>query len=60
VLDLLSDESLLESYYEAIKQNLDIEFISILKEEIEERGLSEELIKIPAAFNRHNFSLIID
>ncbi|WP_227938822.1 sporulation histidine kinase inhibitor Sda [Alkalihalobacillus deserti] len=59
MLDLLSDESLLESYSEAIKQNLDIEFISILKEEIEERGLSKELIKTPA-IDRYNFSLIMD
>ncbi|WP_332697081.1 sporulation histidine kinase inhibitor Sda [Halalkalibacter lacteus] len=59
MLDLLDDESLLESYYEAIKLNLDIEFISILKDEIKERGLSEELKGI-SAIDRHNFSLIID
>ncbi|WP_227937239.1 sporulation histidine kinase inhibitor Sda [Alkalihalobacillus deserti] len=35
----LDDRSLLEAYYEAVRNNLEIDFISILKEEIDARGL---------------------
>jgi hypothetical protein len=52
----LDNETLLESYYEAIKLNLDIDFISILKDEIKERGLCEKLKSKSAG----DLSLIID
>ncbi|MFC0470835.1 sporulation histidine kinase inhibitor Sda [Halalkalibacter kiskunsagensis] len=45
MVSLLDDKILLESYHEAIKLNLDREFISILKDEIKERGLYNELKK---------------
>ena len=39
MFDNLDDQQMLEAYYKAIKLNLDIDFICILKEELEARGL---------------------
>ncbi|WP_332694718.1 sporulation histidine kinase inhibitor Sda [Halalkalibacter lacteus] len=38
----LDNQALLEAYYEAIRLNLEIGFISILKEELDARGLTTE------------------
>ncbi|WP_332633683.1 sporulation histidine kinase inhibitor Sda [Halalkalibacter flavus] len=38
----LDDQTLSEVYYEAIRLNLDTDFISILKEELDARGLDTE------------------
>ncbi|MFC0471815.1 sporulation histidine kinase inhibitor Sda [Halalkalibacter kiskunsagensis] len=35
----LDDQAMLEAYYEAIRLDLEIVFISILKEELDARGL---------------------
>jgi hypothetical protein len=40
MLEPLDDQTLLEAYYEAVRSELSIDFISILKEEIDARGLS--------------------
>lgn len=42
-LQLLSDQSLLKSYIDAVKLELSQEFILILKKEIEERSLSDQV-----------------
>jgi hypothetical protein len=55
----LDDKVIIESYYEAMKLNLDKGFISILKNEIKERGLSEE-IQRTSAVDYQNFQLIVD
>jgi hypothetical protein len=55
----LDDEVIIESYYEAMKLNLDKGFISILENEIKERGLFEE-IQRKSAVDCQNFQLIVD
>jgi hypothetical protein len=42
----LDNQAMLEAYYEAIRLNLDIDFISILKEEIDKRGIYTKLIEV--------------
>ncbi|WP_148296906.1 sporulation histidine kinase inhibitor Sda [Halalkalibacter akibai] len=39
MFDNLDDQEMLEAYDKAIKLNLEIDFICILKEELEARGL---------------------
>ncbi|GGE56601.1 hypothetical protein GCM10011391_39390 [Pullulanibacillus camelliae] len=39
----LSDEVLIESYYKAIQMNLDTDFISLLKSEIDRRRLKDQI-----------------
>jgi hypothetical protein len=41
----LDDQTLLEAYYEAVHLQLGFEFISILKEELDNRGITEILIR---------------
>jgi developmental checkpoint coupling sporulation initiation to replication initiation len=40
-LQLLSDQSLIKSFMDAVKLNLSPEFISLLKKEIEKRSLED-------------------
>jgi len=42
-LQILSDQSLIKSYTDAVKLNLSPEFISLLKKEIEKRSLSDKV-----------------
>lgn len=42
-LKLLSDETFLQCYAEAVKLELSPDFISLLKKEIEKRSLGEKL-----------------
>jgi len=42
-LKLLSDETLLQCYADAVKLELSPDFISLLKKEIEKRSLGEKL-----------------
>ncbi|WP_227935900.1 sporulation histidine kinase inhibitor Sda [Alkalihalobacillus deserti] len=39
----LDDQDMLEAYYEAVQNDLCIDFISILKEELDARGLHDKL-----------------
>ena len=39
----LDDQMMLEAYYEAVQNNLCTDFISILKEELDARGLTNKL-----------------
>ncbi len=45
MLDLLDDQAVLEAYRKSIELNLDLDFIFILKHELDERGILIETKK---------------
>ncbi|MFC0561305.1 sporulation histidine kinase inhibitor Sda [Halalkalibacter alkalisediminis] len=45
----LDNQSMLEAYYKAIRLNLDIDFIAILKEELDQRGIYTKPIEVQIA-----------
>ena len=43
IMEKLSDDLLIESYIKAIKLNLHDDFIDLIKQELDKRGLSENI-----------------